>query len=87
MEVYEVDDWTFMMLDNLEGHPHYYNREQVIIKDHGLCWLYFINDTPLHSLIEIKSGDWDNNYRRKKSFINQCDDFTENYQALLKKIL
>jgi len=30
-EVYEVDEWTFMMLDNLEGHPHFYCRELIEI--------------------------------------------------------
>ena len=28
-EIYEVDEFTFMMIDNLEGHPHFYERELV----------------------------------------------------------
>ena len=30
-EVYEVDDETLARLDQLEGHPHFYRREQIII--------------------------------------------------------
>ena len=44
-ELYEVDEWTFMTIDNLEGHPHFYCRELVDLevnnkKERG--WLYFL---------------------------------------------
>jgi|TARA_R110000787_G_scaffold87489_4_gene186399 gamma-glutamylcyclotransferase (GGCT)/AIG2-like uncharacterized protein YtfP len=65
-EVYDVDEWTFMSLDNLEGHPYFYQREETwievpedeeIVKDY-LCWMYFINEQPTSKVVEIKSGEW-----------------------------
>ena len=73
-EVYEVDEWTFMCLDNLEGHPHFYKREEVWIevpvneddmKDY-LCWMYFINEHPYsnNKLVILPEGEWKNKTRK-----------------------
>ena len=51
-ELYEVDEFTFMTIDNLEGHPHFYYRELVdlfipLSKDKQIDergWLYFLGD-------------------------------------------
>lgn len=58
-EVYSVDDATLSRLDQLEGHPDMYKREQaqVILQDGAeiSAWIYFC-DTPQGDLIE--SGDF-----------------------------
>lgn len=58
-EVYSVDDATLLNLDQLEGHPDMYKREQaeVILQDGTeiIAWVYFC-DTPRGDLIE--SGDF-----------------------------
>lgn len=51
-ELYEVDDQTLCKLDQLEGHPNWYQREQVeICLDNNFgkssavtAWLYFNED-------------------------------------------
>ncbi|MBM9514691.1 gamma-glutamylcyclotransferase family protein [Desulfogranum marinum] len=51
-ELYEVDDQTLYKLDQLEGHPHWYQREQVeICLDNNFsqsstvtAWIYFNED-------------------------------------------
>lgn len=44
-EVYHVDKPTLDVLDELEGHPHLYQREQIpVILDNGQetsAWVYF----------------------------------------------
>ena len=44
-EAYRVDDLTLERLDQLEGHPHWYERKKVEIlinKDKKIrAWLYF----------------------------------------------
>ena len=58
-EVYAVDDGTLERLDELEGHPKWYRREQAgVVLDGGeelLAWIYF-NDAAHGELIE--SGDF-----------------------------
>lgn len=58
-EVYEVDDTVLAALDELEGHPHEYRREQVAVElDSGetvTAWLYF-HPAPAGELVE--SGDF-----------------------------
>ena len=48
-EVYAVDDATLKRLDQLEGHPDWYKREQaeVVLQDGTelIAWIYFC-DTP-----------------------------------------
>ena len=58
-EVYSIDKPTFRRLDQLEGHPDAYKREQdeVVLEDGTelTVWIYFC-DTPRGDLIE--SGDF-----------------------------
>jgi gamma-glutamylaminecyclotransferase len=58
-EVYAVDDATLSRLDELEGHPDAYKREQAeVVLEDGTelsAWIYFC-DTPQGDLIE--SGDF-----------------------------
>jgi gamma-glutamylaminecyclotransferase len=58
-EVYVVDTATLKRLDQLEGHPDWYRREQAeVVLDDGTelsAWVYF-NDAPQGKLIE--SGDF-----------------------------
>lgn len=48
VEVYSVDKSTLSRLDRLEGHPYFYQREEVkIVTDTGMtvtAWIYFLND-------------------------------------------
>lgn len=43
-ELYEVDDLAFERCDRLEGHPHFYKREQVQVMNEEfedvLAWIY-----------------------------------------------
>ena len=47
-EVYQVDEETLARLDRLEGHPSFYERQQVRVfpllqgVDHWLAWCYFM---------------------------------------------
>ncbi len=58
-EVYSIDDATLRRLDQLEGHPDMYKREQaeVVLEDGTelIAWIYFY-DTAEGNLIE--SGDF-----------------------------
>ena len=58
-EVYSVDDATLRRLDQLEGHPDMYKREQAeVVLEAGtelIAWIYFC-DTPRGNL--IASGDF-----------------------------
>jgi len=58
-EVYSVDDTTLKRLDQLEGHPDVYKREQdeVVLEDgmELIAWIYFY-DAAEGNLIE--SGDF-----------------------------
>ena len=58
-EVFEVTDAVLARLDRIEGHPHLYCREQVEIKDHGLCWLYFADFRVEREESRIHSGKWE----------------------------
>jgi gamma-glutamylcyclotransferase (GGCT)/AIG2-like uncharacterized protein YtfP len=62
-ELYNVDGPTLRRLDQLEGHPNFYYREQipVLVGDKMVyAWIYFC-DT--HSGTVIPSGDY-NDYRK-----------------------
>ena len=64
-EVYQVTAKKLDYLDYLEGHPHFYRREQVDIvvgEAHHMCWMYKI---PSHEKFIVRhkgqvveSGDW-----------------------------
>jgi gamma-glutamylaminecyclotransferase len=56
-EVYRVDDLTLERLDQLEGHPDWYERKEVeILSDNGeniISWLYFY---PIKTGQLVKNG-------------------------------
>ena len=53
-EVYEIDDETLKMLDQLEGHPTLYTRKTVKLKKtKEPVWMYIFND------YELYDYDWD----------------------------
>lgn len=60
-EVYEVDEETFERLDNLEGYPSFYDREQRRTKNGHLVWVYFLN-SPERDFYKgeavVEDGDW-----------------------------
>jgi gamma-glutamylcyclotransferase (GGCT)/AIG2-like uncharacterized protein YtfP len=63
-EIYKIDDETFKGIDHLEGYPHHYNRDKVLIlSDDGYlmeCWVYYISDSDYvreHPL--VCGGTWD----------------------------
>lgn len=43
-EVWEVDEDTFHMLDQIEGFPNFYDRK-VVHTTEGKAWMYFLTDT------------------------------------------
>ena len=57
-EVYEVDEKTLDILDQIEGNPNFYRRE-LIHTDFGEAWAYFL---PAGRVIEneiIRTGVWE----------------------------
>ena len=62
-EVYEVSDDLLEDLDYHEGHPSFYNRTKIKLKDYsGEIQAYVISDHPRYQdkLPVIHSGDWKN---------------------------
>lgn len=59
-EVYEVDEVDLRKVDQLEGHPHWYERKEIDVRlDDGSvmkCWMYFNEDQSGHT--EIESGNY-----------------------------
>jgi gamma-glutamylaminecyclotransferase len=56
-EVYEVDVKTLERLDRLEGHPHHYERQQVVLKSGTKASMYFYKQSVAH-LKFIPEGIW-----------------------------
>jgi gamma-glutamylcyclotransferase (GGCT)/AIG2-like uncharacterized protein YtfP len=58
-EVYEVDEGTLRNLDQLEGHPTFYERREIELDDGEIVFTYFLNDDRSHQTEEfIESGSW-----------------------------
>lgn len=60
IEVYEIDDFTLVRLDSLEGFPNFYNRMQ-INTEFGSVWIYYLDDNNKYyknNRPPIDSGDW-----------------------------
>jgi gamma-glutamylcyclotransferase (GGCT)/AIG2-like uncharacterized protein YtfP len=60
-EVYEVDEKTLKNLDDLEGHPNWYERRIInVVSDIGdrlKAWAYFMPTKPIGAEV-IESGDY-----------------------------
>jgi gamma-glutamylcyclotransferase (GGCT)/AIG2-like uncharacterized protein YtfP len=57
-EVYLVDDATLALLDQLEGCPHLYQREQTTIDDTCRAEIYMMPRTRAQHATMIQTGDW-----------------------------
>lgn len=55
-EVYDVDDPTLLALDRLEGHPHFYHREPIVLADGNVVETYLYPACAGRAV--IASGDW-----------------------------
>lgn len=54
-EVYNVDEYTFQLLDQLEGYPMFYNRKE-IDTPYGKSWLYYLEGG--YGKHIVKGGVW-----------------------------
>ena len=57
-EVYEVGEDIIERLDELEGHPNFYEREEIKAGKYGVVWMYFLNPNMKGSCPEINDGEW-----------------------------
>lgn len=55
IEVYQVPEDVFKMLDRLEGYPSMYDRQEVET-EHGPAWMYIWQS--VHEGPTITNGDW-----------------------------
>ena len=61
-ELYNVSTIMFAMLDCLEGHPHWYKRDLIIVNIEGKqyrTWMYFLNDLT-QPRVKYDNGTWQN---------------------------
>jgi gamma-glutamylaminecyclotransferase len=57
VEVYEVKDIS--PIDRLEGHPHFYKREEVTLMNGEKAWMYLYTKEMLDTTrLVISSGNW-----------------------------
>lgn len=57
-EVYEVDAPTLAALDELEDHPGYYQRTEVVLDGGEAAWTYILPREHVASCPIIASGSW-----------------------------
>lgn len=43
-ECWEVSDLVMGRLDMLEGHPHFYRREEIELRDGTTAWMYLLDE-------------------------------------------
>lgn len=56
-EVYDVDIEAMISLDQLEGHPNFYERIKVPLENNMEAWMYLVPRDRIMG-IKIESGDW-----------------------------
>lgn len=56
-ELYEVSDATLWLLDQVEGVPHLYRREEIELEDGSTAIAYLLPHME-EGMWEIKSGSW-----------------------------
>ena len=55
-EIWEVDDHTFEVLDQIEGYPDFYNRK-IVNTNQGEAWMYyFVNNTEVYENVQPRNG-------------------------------
>lgn len=57
-ELYEVDTDTLVLLDLLEGHPHYYERTEVPLAGGASAEAYLMEIGKTEGCPRIPSGNW-----------------------------
>ena len=57
-EVYEVDAGTLCALDELEGHPYYYQRRLIALDDGSEAVAYVFSPKRAGERERIPGGDW-----------------------------
>ncbi len=57
-EIYDVDDATLAALDRLEGHPGFYRRELVPLRDGARVFAYVLASGAERRHDIVESGDW-----------------------------
>ncbi len=61
-EVFEVDDTTLRAVDQLEGHPDWYCREEVTVRlldgHDARAWIYLMPEGQYPEAEVVESGDW-----------------------------
>lgn len=60
-EVWEVDEHTLTLLDQIEGYPNFYNRK-IVATTQGDAWMYYLTNESLYaigSLDEILGSTYD----------------------------
>lgn len=84
-EVYEVDEQTLRSIDNLEGHPNWYKREQIPIMLKGstiLAWCYLNEEKTNSSFSLIESGNY-YEYR----FTNEKRKSAESHAIMTRNVI
>lgn len=61
-ELYVVDSQGLHRLDRLEGHPHWYTREEIVIQlktmQKHVAWMYFNFEVDVAKMHLVSSGDY-----------------------------
>ncbi len=57
-EVYDVDAYGLARLDTLEGHPHYYRRNSIFLRDGTVVEAYLLEPIQAKGRPVIESGSW-----------------------------
>ncbi len=57
-EVYEVDEATLLALDQLEGHPRFYQRTRIDLEDGASAEAYLLRPDQAEGRPMIDSGNW-----------------------------
>lgn len=57
-EVYEVDPFTLARLDELEEHPHFYQRQTIRLENGEEVMAYLLPPEQARGRTPISSGDW-----------------------------
>lgn len=57
IEVYQVDDQCLAILDSLEGHPDWYERQKVATPWKN-AWMYVMPEDGYGEHLSVPNGDW-----------------------------
>lgn len=57
-ELYAVDEHTLALLDRLEGHPRFYERQPVELACRQVAWVYILPAESVADRPVVEGGDW-----------------------------